>query len=97
MTNRDDYVRKLKDQLDQWNAEVAKWEQKAKGAQSEMKANYDKQLETFRSRRDEALYQLRQVQAASSEAWMDMMKGADAAWKAMGEAFVRARSHFEKK
>jgi hypothetical protein len=24
------------------------------------------------------------------------MKGADAAWKAMGEAFVRARSHFEK-
>jgi len=97
MTNRDDYVRKLKDQLDQWNAEVAKWEQKAKGAQADMKAGYDKQLEVFRSRRDEALYQLRQVQAASSEAWMDMMKGADAAWKAMGEAFVRARSHFEKK
>jgi len=97
MTNRDDYVRKLKEQLDQWNAEVAKWEAKAKSAQTEAKAGYDKQLEVFRARRDEAMYQLHQVQVASSEAWMDVMKGADAAWKAMGEAFIRARSHFEKK
>ena len=97
MTNRDDYVQKLKEQLDQWNAEVAKWEEKTKSAQAEMKAGYEKQLEAFRARRDEALYQLHQVQVASSEAWMDMMKGADAAWKAMGEAFVNARSHFEKK
>jgi lipid II:glycine glycyltransferase (peptidoglycan interpeptide bridge formation enzyme) len=95
--NREEYVRKLKDQLDQWNAQVTKWEQKAKGAQSDMKAEYDKQLESFRSRRDEATYQLHQLQVASGEAWMDMMKGADAAWRAMGEAFVRARSHFEKK
>ncbi|MGA8049552.1 MAG: hypothetical protein WCA09_05185 [Burkholderiales bacterium] len=97
MMNRDEYVRKLKDQLDQWNAEVAKWEDKTKSAQASMRGEYEKQLSTFRSRRDEAMYQLHQVQVASSSAWMDMMQGADAAWKAMGEAFVRARSHFEKK
>ena len=96
MTNREDYVRKLKEQLDQWNAEVGKWEQKTRGAQDQMKVEYEKQLEAFRSRRDEAMYQLHQLQVASGEAWMDVMKGADAAWKAMGEAFVRARSHFEK-
>ena len=97
MSSREEYVQKLKAQLDQWNAEVAKWEEKTRSAQAEMKAEYEKQLEGFRSRRDEAMYQLHQVQVASSDAWMDMMKGADAAWKAMGEAFVRARSHFEKK
>ncbi|HXZ51701.1 MAG TPA: hypothetical protein VEH51_06830 [Burkholderiales bacterium] len=97
MTKRDEYVRKLKNQLDQWNTEAAKWEQKSKSAQIEMQAEYDKYLESFRSRRDEAVYQLRQLQAASSEAWMDMMQGADTAWRAMGEAFVKARSHFEKK
>jgi lipid II:glycine glycyltransferase (peptidoglycan interpeptide bridge formation enzyme) len=97
MSSREEYVQKLKAQLDQWNAEVAKWEEKSKSAQADMKAEYDRQLESFRSRRDEAMYQLHQVQVASSEAWVDMMKGADAAWKAMGEAFLKARSHFEKK
>ena len=97
MSSREEYVQKMKAQLDQWNAEVAKWEEKSKSAQADMKVRYEKQLETFRSRRDEAMYQLHQVQVASSEAWMDMMKGADGAWKAMGEAFLKARSHFEKK
>ena len=97
MSSREEYVQKMKAQLDQWNAEVAKWEEKTKSAQADMKAEYEKQLETFRARRDEAMYQMHQVQVASAEAWMDMMKGADAAWKAMGEAFLKARSHFEKK
>ena len=97
MSSREEYVQKLKAQLDQWNAEVAKWEEKTRAAQTDMKAEYEKQLESFRSRRDEAMYQLHQVQVATTEAWMDMVKGADAAWRAMGEAFVRARSHFEKK
>ena len=97
MSSREEYVQKMKAQLDQWNTEVAKWEEKTHAAQAEMKAEYEKQLETLRSRRDDAMYQLHQMQAASADAWMDMVKGADAAWKAMGEAFIRARSHFEKK
>ena len=36
MADRDDYVNKLKTQLDQWNAEVAKWELQAKKAQAGM-------------------------------------------------------------
>lgn len=93
---RDEYVEKMKVQLDQWNAEVARWEAKARTSQADMKSQYDAQLEALRSRRDEAMYLLHQVQVASGEAWMDMMKGADAAWKAMADAFGKARSHFEK-
>ena len=94
---RDEYVNKLKQQLDQWNAEAAKWEAKAKDAQVSMKAEYDKQLNQLHSRRDEAMYQLKLLQGASANAWEDMIKGTDQAVKAMQEAFNRARSHFEKK
>ena len=97
MMTRDEYVQKLKTQLDQWNSEITKWEEKTRSAQSKMKADYEKQLKTFRSRRDEAMTQLRQVQAASGEAWMDMMRGADEAWARLRDAFTKARSHFEKK
>ena len=97
MMNRDEYVQKMKDQLDKWNAEAAQWEAKAKDAQASMKAEYEKQLSMLNSRRDEAMYQLKLLQGASTDAWQDMMKGADQAVKSMQEAFIRARSHFEKK
>jgi hypothetical protein len=89
MTTRDEYVSKLKSQLDRWNAEAAKWEAEAKVAQA-------KQLEAFRTRRDEALYNLKLVESASASAWQDLAKGADAAWDKMQNAFASARSHFEK-
>lgn len=94
--NRDAYVQKMKEQLDQWNAEAAKWEAKAKEAQASMKAEYEKQIGMLHSRRDEAMYQLKLLQGASTDAWRDMIKGSDQALKAMQEAFNRARSHFEK-
>jgi len=97
MTKREEYVDKMKSQLDQWNAEAARWEEKVKHAEVDMKAEYERQLESVRSRRDEAMYNMRQLQAASTEAWMDMIRGVDEAWKRMGEAVGQARSHFEKK
>ncbi len=97
MMNRDEYVAKLKGQLDEWNAEAAKWEAKAKDAQAGVQAEYARQLEQYHKRRDDALAGLRRVQNASAEAWSEMMRGADAAFRSMQEAFDRARSKFDKK
>jgi lipid II:glycine glycyltransferase (peptidoglycan interpeptide bridge formation enzyme) len=97
MMNREEYVQKLKSQLDQWNAEAATWEAKAKDAQAHMKTEYEKQLAAVNGRRDEALYQMKLLQNASLDAWQDMMRGTEEAWKNMHEAFNKARSHFEKK
>ena len=97
MMNRDEYVQKLKTQLDEWNAEVAKWEARATAAQGQAKAQYEQQLAQFRGRRDEGVAQLQRLQAASAQAWSDMATGVDGAWRAMREAFDRARSQFDKK
>jgi len=96
MNKRDLYVEKLKAQLDEWNAEVTKWEAKTRGAQADMRIEYEKQLETFRGRRDKGLEQMKKVQAASGEAWVDLVRGADEAWAKMREAFEKAQSHFRK-
>lgn len=96
MTKRDEYVDKLKKQLDDWNAEAAKWEAKAKAAQANMRADYEKQLAAFRRQRDQALGQMQQVQAASGEAWQELVRGTDDAWAKMREAVEKARSQFKK-
>ena len=96
MSQRDEYLNKLKAQLDQWNAEVSKWEARAKGAQADVRIEYDKQLETYRHHRDQALEHMRKVQAATGDAWIDLVRGADDAWAKMKEAFEKANSHFRK-
>ena len=96
MADRDEYVEKLKSQLDHWNAETAKWEAQTKAAQANMRAEYEKQLAAFRQKRDQAIAQLSKVQSASGEAWKDLARGADEAWAKMSEAFEKAHSHFKK-
>jgi hypothetical protein len=96
MDQRSEYIEKLKRQLDQWNGEVAKWEVKTAEAQASARGEYEKQLVEFRRRRDQALEQMRRVQAASGDAWLDLVRGADDAWVSMREAFEKARSHFQK-
>ena len=96
MATRDEYVEKLKSQLDQWNAEMAKWEAQTKTGQASMRAEYEKQLATFRQKRDQAIGELTKVQSASGEAWKDLARGADDAWAKMSEAFEKAHTHFKK-
>ena len=97
MTNRDEYLQKLKSQIDQWNAEAARWEEKARKAQAGMKVEYEQQLENFRARRETAMAELRRLQHASTDAFSEMMRGADAAMQSMADAFERARRSFDKK
>lgn len=97
MGSRDKYIEKMKFQLDQWNADIAKWEEKAQGAQAEARAEYDKRLEALRQQREQAMYQMKLLQAAAGEAWVDMTRGTDEAWARMREAFDKASSHFRGK
>jgi len=93
MINREEYVQKLKHQIEQWNAQMAQWEAMSRSAQD----RYMKQLEQFREKRDEAMAELRRLQSASADAWADMMKGTEGAFKSMQEAFENARKKFERK
>ncbi len=97
MMNRDEYVQKLKAQIEGWNTEAARWEEKARTAQAGMKTEYERQLENFRKQREEAMVELRRLQGASTDAWTEMMRGVDASMKSMQEAFERARRSFDKK
>jgi len=93
MINREEYVQKLKQQIEHWNAQMAQWEAMSRNAQD----RYMKQLEQFREKRDDAMAELRRLQSASADAWADMMKGTEAAFKSMQEAFENARKKFERK
>ena len=95
--NRDEYVEKLKAQIDLWNADMAKLEARAKLGQANLKTEYAAQLEQFRKRRDDAISEMKRIQGASMDAWGELARGADAALKNMQDAFEKARASFDKK
>ena len=96
MTNRNEYVENLKVHLDQWNSEIAKWEAKAKIARTDLRIDYEMQLEALRKQRDEAMEKLDTLQKSAGDAWQDLALGADEAWTRMREAVEKASSHFQK-
>jgi hypothetical protein len=92
--NRDEYVEKLKAQIDYWNGEATKLEARVKQAKVGVKAEYAAQLKQFHKRRDDTIKEMRRIQAASMDAWSDLMRAGDTMLQNMQDAFEKARSSF---
>ena len=96
MSTRNEYVDKLKENLDKWNADIGEWEAKARVARTDLQIDYEMKLDALRKQRDEGMEKLKELQATGEDAWKDLVAGADAAWDAMRDAFDKATSHFKK-
>lgn len=95
MSERDAYVAKMKAKLDEWNAEIQKFEARAQGASAEAKLKYEQQVAELKARRDEAARKLRELQDASAGAWETLREGTEAAWSVMAKAFKDAAERFK--
>jgi len=95
MVNREQYVAKMKVQLDRWSDQMASWESSAHKARHGTKLELRKQIGILRSRLDDAVFRLELVQGASADAWQDIRRGADEARKNMEQALEKARAHFK--
>lgn len=95
MSTKEDYVRKMHSKLDQWNAEIDVLTAKADQVEAGARAEYHKQLDALRSKREEARGQLEKLQQSGEGAWEDLKAGVEMAWDAVGEALDSARSRFQ--
>jgi uncharacterized coiled-coil DUF342 family protein len=96
MTTRNEYIEQLKNKLDEWNHDLAHWEEKARAKKNDLTINYEMTMDDLRKKRDDASAKLKEVQASSEEAFKELKAGADVAWAAMRDAFDKARTHFQK-
>ena len=95
MNNRDEYVERLKAQLDLWNRQMTAWESVARKASSDAKVELEKHMGILHSRLDDIVFRMEQLKAASTEAWQEVAVGTDEARKAMNDAVEKARSRFK--
>ena len=69
LENRKVYESKLDAQLAEWKADIDVLKAKAKRAEVGAKVNYDKAIDALQRKHDEADHHLRDLKAASEEAW----------------------------
>lgn len=94
MSLKDEYVEKLKAQLDDWSADIDTLEARLRKADAEFRIKYDDQLTVLKSKRDEAKVKLTEIQESAGDAWQELKKGSDEAWIIIKKAVAEASKKF---
>lgn len=94
MSIKDDYVEKLKAQLDEWSADIDAFEERAQTLDAEVRAKAQGQLVLLRAKRDDARRKLKEIQDSAGDAWLELRKGGDEAWESIKHALIEARKKF---
>jgi predicted nucleic acid-binding Zn-ribbon protein len=106
MNTKDEFVRKMHSELDQWNNKIDTLVTKVDQAEEQVHAELHKKIEALRGKQDKAHNQLSELEQASEKAWEDMKAGVEIAWEdmnlgietvwdAISEAIDSAKSRFK--
>jgi hypothetical protein len=96
MSNRDDYIEKLKAQLDRLGADLDELETKFRKAETDVKMEKFEQINELRQRTAAARRTLVKIQEAGDDAWEDLKQSAESAWSALRDSFSKAKSEFKR-
>lgn len=91
MTKRDEYVAKMKSQLDDLNAEIDKLAAKSKGAKQDMQAKYKQEMADLRAQSGKARAKLDELKNAGEDTWESMV----AEMEKIGDALKHSYNYFK--
>ena len=95
MKTKEAYIQKLHAKIDEWNADIDRLKAKADQVEADSKIEYQKQMQTLKSKRDEIEKKVSEISRSGENAWEDLKAGADLAWEAMSEAIKSATTRFK--
>lgn len=95
MEDRKSYLQKLAQQLQEWDQEMNELKLKADSAKAGAKAEFQKQLEELRLKKEAAQGKFEQLQKAGDEAWDELKEGLEKSWTELKGSFRSAVSKFK--
>tara|TARA_R110002012_G_scaffold108849_2_gene251812 strand:- start:13868 stop:14212 length:345 start_codon:yes stop_codon:yes gene_type:complete len=94
MDDKSAYAEKFQARLDQWRAEIDKFQAKAKEASADTKLKYQREVDELRAKQKDAEMKLDELGEAQGKAWEDVKSGVESAWDDLGKAVRRAADRF---
>jgi DNA repair ATPase RecN len=96
MSKRDEFIRKMKDRLDEWNLEIDVFEAKIRKIKTDMTDKYQAQIDELRKKRREGDRKLEQIRTAGEDGWAHLKAESEHAWNAMKDALETFKAHYRK-
>lgn len=91
MTTRNEYVAKMKTQIDDTNAQLDKLAVKSNSAKKEMQDKYKQEMADLRAQSKRASAKLEEVKEAGDDAWENMVEEMEK----IGDAFKHSYNYFK--
>lgn len=91
MSKRDEYVAKMKSQLDDMNGQIDKLADKSKNAKKEIRAKYQQEMADLRAQSSQASAKLDELKTAGEEGWDSMV----AEMEKVRDAFKHSYNYFK--
>lgn len=95
MLTRDEYVAKMKKQLDEWSAEMDVLEAKAQKTKENAKEKYQEQLIALRTKRQEGETKLEAIKSATEDSWEQLKAETENVWEAFKDSANAFKAHFK--
>jgi chromosome segregation ATPase len=98
MTTKDEYVAKLKAQLDEWQEDMERLKDKAEAASDDAKVKIHEQIAELRAKWDEGHAKRQELLDAADEKWDAIKDEAEEKWDelkvAVKDSIAKIKSHF---
>jgi hypothetical protein len=96
MSEREAYAKKLKAQLEEWNAELDRLKAETQKADADTRNKYEPKVEELYRKSGEALKNVTKIQEASEDTWTELIEGAEKTWNSLKEVFTKTKSEFKR-
>lgn len=91
---KDDRRKEIEARIEALSAEIRKLKAEADKAGADARTRMYEEIRRLEAQEDEARAHMRKMREASSQAFEDMMSGAEKAWKALADSVDQARKRF---
>ena len=95
MDIKDAYKQKLEAQLKEWDAQIKLLAAKVDSAGADAKLKYAQELEKLRTMQHDAIDRMKELDAASLDAWDKIKESADKTWDEMKHNIANLFSKFK--
>lgn len=95
MASHEEYIQKLRKQLEEWDYELDRLEHRVEDLGNEARERAKQKLEDAREYRRDVEGKLKKLEGAAGEALQDIRDGIELAWDGLKTGFAAARSEFE--
>jgi chromosome segregation ATPase len=91
---KEEFQKKMRDELDRIQREIDRLVFKANQAKKETRAELDKAIGELQKKKDATAKKLQDLESASGKAWGDLKSGLNASMEELEKSYTRAKSRF---